>query len=857
MTDAADEAIRDLASEFGTDRLRGLTTDAAARRLASGGPNEVEPPPRPTLPGLIFEAATEPFVLLLLFAGVAAVLLGEVRDGLLVLAGLVPIVGADVVTEYRAERALAELHAAAAPRATVRRDGASVDIPAADIVPGDVVLLRAGDVVPADIRLTASAGLAFDRSLLTGESVPEPASLAPDPPSPDGSDPPPAERRSVALAGTSVVAGSGEGIAIATGRATVLGSIAGRLSGSEARRSPIQREFDRLVRLLLVVATTLIVITVGAGFLRGQPAGANLLAGISAAIAAIPEEPPILLAVVLGLGAHRLLRRGVLVRRLSAGETLGAVDVILTDKTGTLTRNELELAAIVRPPGDVLDVAERRSIIDRALRAEDEVWRSGLSGVPRGSFARALATALARDSVPSGGADAGRDGRGEGPRLDPADLIASEPPGDGRPFASTSARRDGRVEHLVLGAPEAVLAACPSLSDADRTSWEEPLALLADRGGRVLVLAGALDDEPRRPVALLAFADPVRDGVRDALDTTRTAGIHTIVVTGDHPATARAVAREAGLRARRLVTGTELRSWTDDRLDAELAGLDIVARALPEDKHRLVEAGRRTGRTVAVTGDGVNDAPALQRADVAVAMGSGSAVAKGAADLVLGDDSFATLVDAIRDGRRLVANVRKGLIFLLSTHAALLGFILVGTLIGFGQPLLPIQILWLELFIDVSTSVAFEREAEEPGSMAAPPRPRSEPLLPVSLLGRIALAGGFSAVAAVIVMANHDGGSDHARWVAFSALVVAQAVRAYANRSLDRPLRALRTNRVLLAACAFVVAVQVAIPAVPVLADVFRATPLDAVDWLIVLAIALGPALLGEAIRRTGRTWVA
>jgi Ca2+-transporting ATPase len=367
-----------------------------------------------------------------------------------------------------------------------------------------------------------------------------------------------------------------------------------------------------------------------------------------------------------------------------------------------------------------------------------------------------------------------------------------------------------------------------------------------------------VDDGPWRPVAVLAFADPLRDDVRAALDTTRAAGIHTIVVTGDHPATATAIAADAGLGTQRVITGAELATWDDARLDAELATLDVVARALPEDKLRLVDAGRRTDRTVAVTGDGVNDAPALQRGDVAVAMGSGSAVAKGASDLVLNDDSFATLVFAIRDGRRIVANVQKGLVFLISTHVALLGFILIATLVGFGQPLLPIQILWLELFIDLSTSVAFEREAEEPGAMAVKPRPRRVPLLTTSLLLRIALAGGFSAAAAVILLVAHDGGADHARWLAYTSLVVAQAVRAYANRSLTRPLASLATNRFLLAACIAVVVIQAAIPSIPALASIFRATPLDALDWLFVAAIALAPLVLAEVIkRRTGRVWVA
>jgi Ca2+-transporting ATPase len=846
LADTHQLTVDAVAEHLATDRRAGLDPDEAARRLAEHGPNELARSEPSSPLALVREALTEPFVLLLLAAGVGAVALGEVRDGLLVLVGLVPIVGADVVTEYRADRALAELRAAAAPTARVRRADETHDVPAAELVPGDVILMRVGDVVPADARLTATSGIAFDRSSLTGESMPEDGSIEPDP---DGTSI--LDSRAVAYAGTNVVRGAGEAIVVATGQATQTGRIAGGLAGSERRRSPLQRELDRLVRILLVVAIGLIAITVGFGFLRGQPAGANLLAGISAAIAAIPEEPPILLAVVLGFGAHRLLRRGVLVRRLSAEETLGAVGIVLTDKTGTLTENRLELTAIVAPDpargGDPVPITEhdrRLALAIAACRAEEDAWRAATTGALTGSFSSAIARAIAD----LGGAAS----------LDPADLLASSTPGDGVPVARTRSRRGGRVEELALGAPEAVLALAVELADGEREIWHRAVATEAARGGRLLLLAARLDDEEWQPRAVFVFTDPLRADVRDALRVAGEAGIQTIVVTGDHPTTTAAIAREAGLGAERVVLGSELRTWDNARLDDELAHLHAIARALPEDKLRLVEAARRSGRTVAVTGDGVNDAPALQRADVGVAMGSGTAVAKGASDLVLGDDAFATLMYTVRDGRRLVANVRKGLVFLVSTHVALLGFILVATIGGWSQPLLPIQILWLELFIDLSTSVAFEREAEEPGAMAEPPRRRDVPLLPASLLLRIAGAGGFSALAAVGILAWNPGGFEHARWLAFTALVVGQVVRGYANRSLTRSVFDLVPNGALAAGCLAVIAIQILIPLVPFLSDAFRATPLDARDWFVVAAIALAPALLADVIRRlTGRTWVA
>jgi Ca2+-transporting ATPase len=813
----------------------GLEAGDAKTRLGICGPNELEPPRRVSILASVIDAATEPFVVLLALAGVLAVLLGEVRDGLLILVGLVPIVGADVVTEFRAERALEELRAAAAPLAAVRRDGAAREIPARELVPGDVVLLRVGDVVPADLRLVRSYALAIDRSILTGESLPEEASVAP-----DLAAAPLAERRSIAYAGTSVVQGRGEGITVGTGASTELGRIAGGLGPTDRGRSPLQRELDRLVRILLVVATCLIAVTMGLGLLRGASLGEAVLAGISAAIAAIPEEPPVLLAVVLGLGAYRLLRRGVLVRRLNAQETLGAVDLIVTDKTGTLTENRLTLEAVVTPAGAVDEPTRRRALVHDALRAEEDAWSSAPGG-RTGSFTRALLAAC-------GPADA--------PSLDSAELLEARPPGDGQPYSLTRARRDGRDEELALGAPEAVLALCRDV-DLSR-SWESKVEATASAGRRLLLLARRPADGAWRPTAILSFTDTLRAGIPEALRHATEAGIQTVVVTGDHPTTAATIARAAGLTGERILTGPEVEAMDDVMLRTSLASFTVVARATPEQKLRLVLAARSIGRTVAVTGDGVNDAPALQRADVGVAMGSGTAVAREAADIVLGDDSFVTLMEGLREGRRIVANVQKGLVFLTSTHVALLGFILIATLAGFGQPLLPIQILWLELFIDLAASVAFEREPAEPDIMRRPPRPRGVPLLTTGLLARIAIAGGVTAVAALALLIGVGAGLDHARWVAFNALVFGQLVRAYENRSLTNPLRLLPANGFLALACVVGALIQLAIPYVPPLAEAFRASPLNGLELAVVALIAVGPAIVAEIVRSVRRTvWVA
>ncbi|MBI3745168.1 MAG: HAD-IC family P-type ATPase [Chloroflexi bacterium] len=835
---AHSRTIDAVAGELRVDPGSGLASDEIDARAALAGPNELEAHQAPSVLGMVVEAATEPFVLLLAAAGIGAILLQEVRDGILILVGLLPIVGADVVTEYRGERALEALREASAPMARVRRDGAPFDIPAATLVPGDVVLLRTGDVVPADLRVSRSDRLLIDRSVLTGESVPENVNLEPDP-----TDAVLADRRAIAYAGTSVVGGRGEGLVVAVGGRTEVGRIAGKLTSKAVRRSPLQHELDRLVRILLIVAITLIAIVSGLGFLRGQSLGQNVLAGISAAIAAIPEEPPVLLAVILGLGSFRLLKRGVLVRRLNAEEVLGAIDLIVTDKTGTLTLNQLEISSIRRHDGVVVDREARRAVLVTALRAEADAW-ARIDGTTPGSFTRALERAI--------------EAEGLGHDLDPAELVSSEPPSGSRPVSTTVTRRDGGVERLATGAPEAILAMDRVAGDTELVAWHGQVEAGAHAGERLIGVARAGDGEAWQVVALVGFADPIRKGIGAALREAQGAGIQTIVVTGDHPATAAAIAHAAGLGRERIVTGAELATWDDARLAAELPSIHIVARSTPEQKERIVRVARAAGRLVAVTGDGVNDAPALHNADVAVAMGSGTAVAKEAADLVLGDDSFVTLMYGLREGRRIVDNIQKGLVFLVSTHVAFLGFILIATVAGFGQPLLPIQILWMELFIDSSTSVAFEREPEEPDIMERPPRVAGMPLLTSAILGRIALAGSFTAIAALVLMKTHPGDPEHVRWFAYSALVCAQVVRAYANRSLRIPVFRVGRNGFLILGGLTVVLIQVLIPAVPVLAQAFRASPLDAEEWLLVAAIALFPAFVAELVRTRLRTvWVA
>ena len=458
----------EVARMLAVDPAQGLSAADAATRLASVGANELEPPRHESVAQMVVEAATEPFVVLLAIAGALAVIVGEGRDGLLVLVGLLPIVVADVVTEYRGQRALEALREASAPMTRARRDGQVEDLPAMALVPGDIVLLRGGDVVPADVRIARAEGLLIDRSLLTGESLPEPGTVAP-----DGAGATLNERHAIAYAGTCVVAGRAEGIVVATGAASEVGVIAKGLEGDERRRSPLQLELDRLVKILLVVAIGLIGITFGLGVVRGNPLGENILAGVSAAIAAIPEEPPILLAVVLGLGAYRLLKRDVLVRHLNAEETLGSVDLILTDKTGTLTENRLAVRGVRTTEGEVRESDRRRDLLTDALRAEDDAWRVA-DGVRPSSFTAGLLAALA---------DLGVDGLPDADRL-----IDSAPADDDRPYTSAYfVAADGMARAVALGAPGRSWRC--SASVRTWADWRDLVESGAGAGERLVLLA--------------------------------------------------------------------------------------------------------------------------------------------------------------------------------------------------------------------------------------------------------------------------------------------------------------------------------------------------------------------------------
>jgi P-type Ca2+ transporter type 2C len=705
--------------------------------------------------GELVESLVEPLQLLLILVGVLSAIFGELRDAIAIFAIIGLVSAVEAISEIRAKRALRALRDLSAPNALVRRAGAVREVPVGALVIGDVLLVEAGSVVAADARVVEADGLAADESRLTGEPVP--AAKGREPVDPDA---PLAERSSLLHAGTAVVAGAGEGVVVALGADTEIGRL-GRLV-AEAREppTPLQRAMAELARACLIVAVTACVVVPLVGVVRGQPVREMLLDGLTLAFATIPEELPILVTVLVAIGGLRLAQHGVLLRRLRAAEAVGAMTVLLADKTGTLTENRLEIERIAGDDERVLTVA---AAAHGAAAAQDPVDRAlvDAAGEPASSKRQARY---------------------------PFDPV--------RKRESAVWHDSGGAWVAVKGAPEAVLDAC-AISETKRTSVLAQVARLADDGLRIVAVAerraagvplDSADAESELAfVGLAAFRDPLRPGVAGAVAVLARAGVRTIVVSGDHPETVAAVAREAGVHvAEVLHGGAALDALDDDELAERLRGEAVIARATPEDKLRLVRVLQDKGEAVAVTGDGVNDAPALAAANVGIAMGArGTDLAREASDLVLVDDAYPTIVGAVEGGRGLASQLRRAVAFYLGAKIALVVVVAVPLALGLPAPFHPVHIVILELFMDVGASVAFVSEPPAPGAMDNPPRDPARRFLDDTQLSAIAITAVAltAAVLPAFLLVHAEWGTDMAIAAAVAAWLVANVAIAWSLRA--------------------------------------------------------------------------
>ncbi|MEU6337680.1 cation-transporting P-type ATPase [Streptomyces cellulosae] len=846
----------------------GLSSAEAARLLARHGPNALPEEPRTPVWRRALQQLRDPLILVLLVAAVLTIATGDLSDAAVILFVIVVNTTVGVVQEVRAEQAVRALSALSTPTARVVRDGAERSLPAAEVVPGDVVLPAEGDIVPADGDVVAAAALLTDESSLTGESVP--VEKAP------GGDADGDASRGRVSAGTVVVHGRGRVVVTATGADSALGRIAGLMRAAPGP-TPLQRRLAQFGRVLAAVIVALCALVLALGLVRGQPVELMIVAAISLAVAAVPESLPAVVTLALALGARRMADRHAIVRRLPAVETLGSVTVIATDKTGTLTEGRMAAERLWTPAGEA-------TVSGTGYEPRGRVVRDGrtVTAGDAPDLAALLSTAMLCNDAALEPSPDGPQGEGEWKALgDPTEAallvagarlgleqaallgewprIAEIPFDSGRTRMTTVHRGpDGRVRVACKGAPEAllrpsILADGPDLLARAATQAEK----LARDGYRVLAVATVGHPDAQEPtrtwesgltlLGLVGILDPPRTASEPTITACRNAGIVPVLITGDHPLTARAVATRLGIttgRDHEITTGQHIREGTA----GALTDVRVYARTTPEQKLDIVEAWRGAGQVVAMTGDGVNDGPALRRADIGVAMGRrGTEVARQAADLVLADDNPATIVSAVEEGRRVYDNVRRFLLYGLAGGMAEIVVMLLGPFLGMPLPLLPAQILWINLLTHGLPGVALGAEPVAPEAMRRPPRPPEESVLGAGLWPRVLLLGAFIAVVTLVV--GVWAKETDRPWQTMIFLVLGATQMGVALGSRVRP--GTLANPFLLAAVGTALVLQVAGVYVPFLQDLLGTEPLSPGD----LAIACALSALGYAVMRVQRRW--
>jgi Ca2+-transporting ATPase len=835
----------------------GLSEAEASARMIADGPNELPSEKRRGVLRIAFEVVREPMFLLLIAAATIYFVFGDVQEALTLLGAVVVVLAITIVQEGRTEKSIAALRDLSSPRAQVIRDGVVRTVPGRELVCGDVVKIAEGDRVPADLLLRRGTALAVDESLLSGESVPATKH---------------AEAKATTLgavgessaalwSGTLVVGGRGVAEVMATGARSELGRIGASLVSVEKERTPLQREVDLVVKRMAVFGLAASAVVVIATGLTGTDWLHAILAGITLAMSLLPEELPVVLTVFLALGAWRIAKSRVLTRRVTSVETLGAVHVLCTDKTGTLTENRMTIQE--------LRTAALEHVVDDDELPEEvhALVEMGILASPRDPF----------DPMEKAFHALGQKRLGGTEHLHPSWEAVREYPltaellavtyawrptegADGSTGSAGSAADGSTDAGLVVatkGAPEAIFELC-HLDDEVARVWRERVDSMAARGLRVLGVArsrGTLMEEPSHPheldldlVGLVGLADPLRGDVAEAIATCRSAGIRVLMITGDHALTARAIATEAGLADGEVMTGPEIEAMDDEALAKRLATATVIARAVPAHKLRIVRALRASGAIVGMTGDGVNDAPALKAADIGIAMGKrGTDVAREAAALVLVEDDFGSIVDAVRIGRRIYDNLRKAVGYILAVHIPIAGVALVPALLGWGPLLFPAHVVFLELIIDPTCSVVFEMEPAEEGVMKRPPRGRDEHLFEWRRI-LFSAAHGITVLLGALAMLwwHADASLELRRTLAFVVLVAGNLTIVVASRSTDRPFWTSfrRRNRALWAMAIGVPAVLAVVLFVGPVRALFA---LDVATWPqlgAALLVAVVPVLL-------------
>ncbi len=874
----------DALGQFGVERARGLTPAEVAERIARYGPNSLPAAERRGPLARFLLQFHNVLIYVLIAAAVVTLLLGQWVDSAVIFGVVVINAIIGFVQEGKAEKALDAIRGMLSPCAQVLRDGRRQPVPAEQLVPGDIVFLASGDRVPADLRIVELRSLRIEEAALTGESVPVEKSC-----DPVAADALLGDRSSMAFAGTLVTYGQGAGVVTATGSATEIGRISAMLADVATLETPLTRRMAVFGRWLTVAILAL----AGGSFafgtlLRDYTAVEMFMAAVGLAVAAIPEGLPAILTITLAIGVQQMAGRRAIVRRLPAVETLGSVTVICSDKTGTLTRNEMTVQRVAtsgavfevsgagyEPVGAfTLDGAEPSEVQRRAI---EEIARAALlcndATVRRGDDGSWSMT-----GDPTEGAlitlalKAGLEEDFEREAWPREDVIPFE--SEHRFMATLNHDHKGQAAVFLKGAPERVLDLCADERNdggcvpLDRGAWQRHAQELAEAGMRLLALATrpavpppaslSFPDVERGGFTLLALvgiADPPRPEAIEAVARCRRAGIRVAMITGDHVVTARAIGAQLGLADRlEAVSGHEVEALSDDDLRELVGRVSIVARASPEHKLRLVTALQARGEVVAMTGDGVNDAPALKRADVGVAMGvSGTEAAKEAAEMVLADDNFASIAAAVEEGRTVYDNIRKAIAFILPTNVGQAGLLVVAIVMGITLPITPVQILWVNMVTAVTLALAVAFERAEPDVMERPPRDPQERLLTGFLLWRVFFVGAVLVAGSLVLFLralDHGDSLEAARTVAINALVMGEIVYLFNVRQLTASIlnrAGFLGNPKALAAVAAMVALQAAFVYFPPMQGLFQTAPLTLQDWRDIAGFGVAVLLVVEA----------